>query len=228
MAKSERKPARKIFVVEDHPVVRFGFSTLINNETDMAVCGEESSASAAMAAIRELNPDLVVADLKLTDSSGLQLVREIKRQKPSIPVLIVSESDETFAAEPALEAGAMGYLMKVESLDSLIVAIRQILSGQIYISEKMTAMLLNRQIHWGVKSLGHQAIPFTQRETEVLSLMGQWKKEGEITKAMHITPSTLYYFRSQLKKKLGLRTIGELTLYATTWLKSQSNQTGGD
>src|SRR2546425_3892991 len=129
----------RILLVDDHAVVRYGIAQLINRQTDMVVCGEEEDASRAMSAINTLKPGLVIADISLKDSSGLELMRNIKAQNSGLPVLVVSAHDETIYAEIAFRAGALGYLMKEEALEKIVTAVRRVLSGAIYVSENLGA-----------------------------------------------------------------------------------------
>src|SRR6267143_5896427 len=129
----------RILLVDDHAVVRFGIAHLINRQNDMVVCGEEEDASRALSAISTLKPDLVIADISLKDSSGLELMRNIKAQYPKMPVLVVSAHDESIYAEIAFRAGALGYLMKDQALEKVIPAIRRVLSGSIYVSDTLAA-----------------------------------------------------------------------------------------
>ena len=132
--------------MDDHAVVRFGIAQLINRQPDLTVCGEEEDASKALTAIEQLKPDLVIADISLKDSSGLELMRNIKAQHPGLPVLVVSVHDESMYAESAFRAGALGYLMKQEALERVTTAIRRVLSGNIYVSDTLAARMLQQQV----------------------------------------------------------------------------------
>src|SRR6185295_2033155 len=136
----------RILLVDDHAVVRYGIAQLINRERELVVCGEEEEASKALSAISPLNPDLVIADISLKDSSGLELMRNIKAQFTKLPVLVVSAHDESIYAEVAFRAGALGYLMKQEALEKIVAAIRRVLSGNIYVSETMASKMLQQQV----------------------------------------------------------------------------------
>src|SRR5262249_14826757 len=135
----------RILLVDDHAVVRYGIAQLINRQPDLIVCGEEEAASNALSAIARLKPDLVIADISLKDSSGLELMRNIKAQYSKLPVLVVSAHDESVYAEIAFRAGALGYLMKQEALDKIITAIRRVLSGAIYVSDSLAPRMLQPQ-----------------------------------------------------------------------------------
>ena len=130
---------KRVLLVDDHAVVRFGIAQLINQQSDLVVCGEEEDAANALSAIAKLKPDLVIADISLKDSSGLELMRNIKAQYAGLPVLVVSAHDESVYAEIAFRAGALGYLMKGEALEKVVTAIRRVLSGNIYVSDALAS-----------------------------------------------------------------------------------------
>src|SRR5512140_3793820 len=136
----------RVLLVDDHAVVRYGIAQLINRQSDMLVCGEEEAASNALSAIGKLKPDLVIADISLKDSSGLELMRNIKAQYSGMPVLVVSAHDESVYAEIAFRAGALGYLMKQEALDKIITAIRRVLTGNIYVSDALSEKMLQQRL----------------------------------------------------------------------------------
>jgi DNA-binding NarL/FixJ family response regulator len=220
--KPETADARKrILLVDDHAVVRFGIAQLINRQADLVVCGEQEDARKALDAIIQLKPDLVVADLSLKDSSGLELIRNIKAQFPSLPMLVVSIHDETVYAEIAFRAGALGYLMKQEALEKVIMALRRVLSGNVYVSDSLAAKMLQQQVR-GHTDVQQPAIKsLSDREVEVFHLIGQWKKTKEIAGELHLSVKTVEYYREQIKRKLNLKDAAELTQYATAWVQRE-------
>lgn len=208
----------RILLVDDHAVVRFGIAQLINREVDMVVCGEEEDASKAMGAIENLKPNLVIADISLKDSSGLELMRNIKAQYPGMPVLVVSGHDESVYAEIAFRAGALGYLMKEEALEKVITAIRRVLGGAIYVSDALAAKMLQQQIR-GQTNINESPVKsLSDRELEVFQLIGQWKTTREIAEELHLSVKTIEYYREQIKRKLSLKNAAELTQRATAWV----------
>ncbi len=218
---STRDNRTRVLLVDDHAVVRFGIGQLINKEADMFVCGEEEDASNALSAIAKLKPDLVIADISLKDSSGLELMRNIKAQYSRLPVLVVSAHDESVYAEVAFRAGALGYLMKEEALDKIVVAIRRVLSGNIYVSEGMAARMLQQQIR-GKADLQESPVKgLSDRELEVFELIGRWKKTSEIAAELHLSIKTIEYYREQIKRKLNLKNAAELTQHATSWVQRE-------
>jgi DNA-binding NarL/FixJ family response regulator len=208
----------RILLVDDHAVVRFGIAQLINRQPDMTVCGEEEDASRAMGAIATLKPQLVIADISLKDSSGLELMRNIKAQYSGMPVLVVSGHDESVYAEIAFRAGALGYLMKEEALDKIVMAIRRVLSGAIYVSDSLAAKMLQQQIR-GQTSINESPVKdLSDRELEVFQLIGQWKTTRDIAEELHLSVKTIEYYREQIKRKLSLKNAAELTQRATAWV----------
>ncbi len=218
VAKDNRK---RILLVDDHAVVRFGIAQLINQQSDLVVCGEKEDASQAMAAIDALKPDLVIADISLKDSSGLELMRNIKAQYPRLPVLVVSVHDESIYAEIAFRAGALGYLMKQEALEKILTAIRRVLGGNIYVSDVLAAKMLQQQVRGQTNIQESPVKGLSDRELEVFQLIGQWKKTREIAGELHLSVKTVEYYREQIKRKLNLKDSGELTQYATSWVQRE-------
>jgi DNA-binding NarL/FixJ family response regulator len=213
--------SKRILLVDDHAVVRFGIAQLINRQPGLTVCGEEEDASKALSAIEQLKPDLVIADISLKDSSGLELMRNIKAQFPNLPVLVVSAHDETIYAEIAFRAGALGYLMKEAVLDRIPTAIRQVLGGNVYVSEALGARMLQQQVRGQADLQASPLKGLSDRELEVFQLIGSWKKTKDIAQELHLSVKTIEYYREQIKHKLNLKDAGELTQYATAWVQRQ-------
>jgi len=211
----------RILLVDDHAVVRFGIAQLINQQSDMVVCGEEENASRALTAIATLKPALVIADISLKESSGLELMRNIKAQYSGLPVLVVSAHDESIYAEIAFRAGALGYLMKESALDKVVIAIRRVLSGNIYVSEALGARMLQQQVKGQTDIHQSPVKGLSDREMEVFQLIGQWKKTKEIAHELHLSVKTIEYYREQIKHKLNLKNSSELTHYATSWVQRE-------
>jgi DNA-binding NarL/FixJ family response regulator len=219
---SQVKDTRKrILLVDDHAVVRFGITQLINRERDLVVCGEEEDAGRALSAVAKLKPDLVIADISLKESSGVELIRNLKAQFSSVPVLVVSTHNESIYAEIVFRAGALGYLMKADALDKIIAAIRRVLSGNIYVSEALGAQMLHAQVR-GRPALQESPVKgLSDRELEVFRLIGQWKKTGEIARELHLSVKTIEYYREQIKRKLDLKDSAQLTQRATAWVQEE-------
>jgi DNA-binding NarL/FixJ family response regulator len=212
----------RVLLVDDHAVVRFGIAQLINQQSDLVVCGEEEDAGRALSAIGKLKPNLVIADISLKDSSGLELMRNIKAQYPGLPMLVVSGHDESVYAEIAFRAGALGYLMKAEALEKVVAAIRRVLSGNIYVSDALGARMLQRQVRGRTDIQQSPVKGLSDRELEVFQLVGQWKKTKEIAFELHLSIKTVEYYREQIKQKLELKGAVELTQYATSWVQREN------
>jgi DNA-binding NarL/FixJ family response regulator len=225
MAPAKTSPVKdtrtRILLVDDHAVVRYGIAQLINRQPDMVVCGEQEDAANALTAIDKLKPDLVIADISLKDSSGLELMRNIKAQFTKMPVLVVSAHDETVYAEVAFRAGALGYLMKQEALEKIIAAIRRVLNGSIYVSEALGAKMLQQQVRGKTDLQESPVKSLSDRELEVFQLIGRWKKTSEIAQELHLSVKTIEYYREQIKHKLGLKNSAELTQHATSWVQRE-------
>jgi len=213
---------KRVLLVDDHAVVRYGIAQIINQQSDLMVCGEEEDAAHALSAISRLKPDLVIADISLKDSSGLELMRNIKAQYSGLPVLVVSAHDESMYAEIAFRAGALGYLMKADALDKVLTAIRRVLSGNIYVSDTLAAKMLQQQVR-GAKDIQQSPVEgLSDRELEVFQLIGQWKKTKDIAQTLHLSIKTIEYYREQIKQKLDLNNAAELTQYATSWVQREN------
>ncbi len=213
----------RIFLVDDHAVVRFGIAALINRQADLEVCGEEETASHALMGIEKMKPDLVITDISLKDSSGLELMRNLKAQYPKLPVLAMSVHDETIYAEVSFRAGALGYLMKEEAVEKILSAIRKVLAGEIYVSDMLGAKMLQKQVLGGAAEAngGDPVRELSDRELEVFQLVGCWKGTRQIADELHLSIKTIEYYREQIKKKLNLKNAAELTQYATQWVSRE-------
>jgi len=220
-AKAVKSPRARILLVDDHAVVRYGIAQLLNRSDDLVVCGEEEDAGRALDAITRLKPDLVIADISLKESSGLELMRNIKAQYPKLPILVVSAHDESVYGEIAFRAGAAGYLMKEEAIDKVVVAIRRVLAGGIYVSDSLGARMVQQQVR-GVQTITSPVKGLSDRELEVLQMIGQWKSTRQIAAELHLSVKTIEYYREQIKKKLNLKNAAELTQHATAWVQREN------
>ena len=212
----------RVVVVDDHPLFRERLCQLINNEPDMQICGEADSAQEAIQIIRETSPNLAIIDITLKTSSGLELIKSIKALSIGVPVLVLSMHDESLYAERVLRAGARGYIMKQERPGKLIEAIRSVLSGKAYVSDKMAARILD--VFSGRRPKG-SSVPLerlTDREFEILELIGRGKSSHEIAKALHLSVRTVDTHRTHLKGKLKLKSALQLTHYAVCWVGGQN------
>lgn len=207
----------RVFVVDDHPIVRQGLALLINREPDLMVCGEAEDAHVAMQAITTAKPDIMIVDISLNGPDGLDLLKDIRTRYPEMPVLILSMHDESVYAERALRAGAQGYIMKQEATDKVLVALRRILSKEIYISERIANRMLQRYI--GSPTVGRPSsiADLTDRELEVFRLIGEGHSTRRIAEELHISVKTVESYQAHIKEKLSLRSARELVQHAIQW-----------
>jgi DNA-binding NarL/FixJ family response regulator len=205
---------RKIFLVDDHPIVRQGLAQLINSENDLAVVGQGEDAYQSIRAIRESQPHLVLVDVSLKDSDGIELLKELKAQSPDLPVLVVSMHDETLYAERALRAGAGGYVMKQESPETLLAAIRTVLAGEVYVSSKMSATLLQHMVRGRNRGGGLPMDRLTDRELEIFRMIGAGRSVKEIADKLFLSIKTVEAHREHIKEKLNIKSSAELLRFA--------------
>jgi DNA-binding NarL/FixJ family response regulator len=220
-AATNRKAPRKIFIVDDHPMMRMGLAEFLNKQPGLTVCGEAGSAQEALAAIGHLNPDLVVVDISLPDKNGIELVKDVVAMHPELPAIVHSMHDEMIYAERALRAGARGYLMKHEGGIKLAEAIRQVLEGRICVSDRMSAKIL--AIFSGHRNTSESSPVenLSDREFEVFQLVGEGLGTEEIANRLHLSDKTVEVHRVNIKRKLRIATARELTHYAVRWVESQ-------
>ena len=220
-AKRTTKAKRNVLIVDDHPMMRQGLAQLINNEPDLVACGEAESAQQALELVRNSAPDLVLADISLPDKHGLELIKDLQAQRPGLAVLVVSMHDESLYAERVLRAGGRGYIMKQEGGRKMMHAIRTVLSGQIYVSEKMSAKIL--EIFSGRRPETNRPAMerLTDREFEVFQLIGQGKGTRQIAEALHLSVKTVEVHRLHIKEKLDLEDAPSLVRYAVRWVETQ-------
>jgi DNA-binding NarL/FixJ family response regulator len=212
---SEKK--YKILIVDDHPIFCLGMSEVINKEKDLMVCGSEESAPKAVKAIAELKPDLVIVDISLKDSDGIDLVKEITIRFPGLPVLMLSMYDESLYAERALLAGARGYIMKQEATTLVAQALRKVLKGEIYASANVKEKAFQRLVaqHGPINKSPIEIL--TDRELEVFRLIGEGLSTREIAGRLHLSIKTIGTYRENIKDKLGLKHYTQLIKMAVFW-----------
>jgi DNA-binding NarL/FixJ family response regulator len=210
-------PKRKILVVDDHPIVRQGLALLINREPDLAVCGEAEEANGAMQVLGSSRPDVLIVDISLNGPDGLDLLKNIRTSHPSLPVLILSMHDESIYAERALRAGANGYIMKQEATEKVLVAVRRILNGEIYVSDRIANKMLRHYIT-GSGTLRNSSIAdLSDRELEVFRLIGEGHGTRQIAEELHLSIKTVESYQAHIKEKLSLRSARELMQHAIQW-----------
>lgn len=219
--KSKAK-TKRILIVDDHPMMRQGLAQLISNEPDLMACCEADTAGQALEVVSQRQPDLALVDISLPDKNGLELIKDLHALRPDLLILVVSMHDETVYAERVLRAGARGYIMKQEGGKKLMQAIRQVLNGQVYVSEKISAKILE-----GVAGqrgqVGESPVErLSDREFEVFQLIGEGKGTREIAGRLHLSVKTVEVHRANIKQKLNLKSATELVRYAFRWTEAQA------
>jgi DNA-binding NarL/FixJ family response regulator len=224
--KSETKPSpaarRRVFLVDDHPLVRDWLAGLVALEPDLQVCGEAEDADAALLAVAQVKPDIVVLDLSLPRGSGLELLKNLRTRFPALRLLVLSMHDEAKMAERAFRAGAHGYAVKNESSPHLVEAIRAVLAGKFYASSTLAAQLTERM--FSGKTRGAAEGPeelLSDRELEVFRMRGQGRSAKEIAERMRVSTKTVNSYDERIKTKLGLDSTNALTREAVLWAERQ-------
>jgi DNA-binding NarL/FixJ family response regulator len=207
----------KVLLVDDHSIVRQGLALLIGRETDLAVCGEAGSAHAVFHSIATLRPDIIVLDISLSGPDGLDVLKEIRTRSASLPVLILSMHDEAIYAERALRAGANGYIMKHEAAEKVLVAIRRILHGEVYLSDQLTNSMLQQYVGGSAPGKNSPLVNLTDRELEVFRLIGEGHGTRQIADELHLSVKTIETYQARIKEKLALRNSRELVQHAIEW-----------
>jgi DNA-binding NarL/FixJ family response regulator len=220
-AKSGRK---RILVVDDHPMMRTGLAHLINKQPGLEICGEAGSPAEAMKNISKNRPDLILADITMKEGSGLEFIKDVRAIHGDMRILVVSMHDEKVYAERVLRAGACGYIMKEESGEYLITAIQRVLAGGVYLSDAMSARMLQSLAQPKSRDNDSPLRRLTDREFEVFQLIGQGKNTEEIAGQIHISPRTVDVHRANIKEKLNLKAGAALIHYAVQWAGSEGRK----
>jgi DNA-binding NarL/FixJ family response regulator len=218
---SKAAAKKQILIVDDHPMMRQGLSQLLKSEGDLAVCGEAETSRQALDQAIRLKPDLVLIDITLPDKNGLELIKDIHAVLPETLLLVISMHDESMYAERVLRAGGRGYIMKQEGGKRLMEAIRQVLSGQIYVSPKMSAKILEGLSGRKAASGNSPVDTLTDREFEVFQLIGQGTSTRLIAEQLHLSTKTVEVHRVNIKQKLNMKTAPDLIRFAVRWIESE-------
>lgn len=215
--KSKAAAAKRILIVDDHPMMRTGLGQLIDNEPDLKVCAEADTAGQAIDLVAKQKFDLALLDISLPDKNGLELIKDIRALRPELPILVVSMHDEMIYAERVLRAGGRGYIMKQEGGVKFLAAIRQVLGGQVYVSQQMSARILDVFSGRQTGDAGSPVRKFSDREFEVFQLIGMGIGTREIAEKLHLSVKTVEVHRASIKKKTGVKSAPELVRYAVRW-----------
>ncbi len=213
---------KRIFLVDDNPLVREWLTNLIHLQPDLQVCGEADSGPSALQAILELRPDVAIVDLSLRDSSGVELIKALKQAAPGVLVLVLSMHEESHYAERALRAGAKGYVAKRETTRKVIVAIRRILEGQVYMGEQLAAALAAQMVTGKAVANGTPADLLSDRELEVFELLGQGRATRQIAGLLRVSVKTVQAYCARIKEKLSLGSATELVREAVRWHENRN------
>ena len=208
----------RIFIIDDHPLVRRGLTQLFAQEPDMTVCGEADNGPEALRRIAELAPSVCTVDLSLRDSSGMELVKSLHEMHPRLPLVVLSMHEEAYYAERVLRSGACAYVMKDEPSENLIQAIRKAVVGELYVSARMSAKLLAKAVGRPEREAGLDVDGLSDREIEVLEMIGRGQGTRQIAGALHISLKTVEAHRDHIKRKLKLGDANDLVHYAVRWV----------
>jgi DNA-binding NarL/FixJ family response regulator len=218
----------RILIVDDHPLFREGLAQMIERNPEWTVCGEAANPDEAMTAIASQEPDLVIIDISLGGSSGLDLIKTVKAQYEELPVLVISMHDETLFAERAVRAKAMGYVMKHEPAKTVQAAISKVLAGNLYLSEQMSTAMLAKFMLGKEDEPGSATETLSDRELEVFRKLGQGKGTRQIAKELNLTIATINSFRARIKDKLSLKSSSELMLHAMRYCMQEGGPGGAN
>ena len=218
-ASSGRK--RRVFIVEDHPIFRHGLLQIIESEPGLEVCGTAATAAEAVAGLKAADADAAVIDISLPGASGIDLIKDVRAQHPFLPVLAISAYDERLYAMRAIRAGASGYLMKRESEQHFVTALRKVLAGETWVSATFGGQLIYQVSRAGVTGTSPLDV-LTPRELEVLRLVGEGKSSKEVAETLDLSVKTVETHRLHIKEKLGLHSSNELVRFASDWVAHES------
>jgi DNA-binding NarL/FixJ family response regulator len=221
-ARQKTRPPKKILIVDDHPMMRQGLAQLIGHDSALKVCGDAGDAAEALEKTAALKPDLVLVDISLPGKNGLELIKDLQALHPGVLALVISMHDENLYAERVLRAGGRGYIMKQEGGKKIAQAVRQVLDGRIYVSDKMSVKILEVFSGRVAEVAASPVERLTDREFEVFQLIGQGLDTKPLAEKLHLSTKTIEVHRANIKAKLRLKSMGELIRYAVRWAESQN------
>lgn len=212
-----KRNARRILIVDDHPIVRQGLRRLMENEDDLTVCGEAETARDARIAIKDLNPDAVIVDISLKQGDGIELVRDVRAHHATLPLLVLSMHDEAIYAERMLSAGASGYIMKQAASEQFLISLRRVMDGGIYVSEAVGSNMIQKFASGGSYVSANPIDRLSNRELQILHMIGKGMSTRETAKSLNLSIKTIESHRQRIKRKLNLHTGAQLVQYAVNW-----------
>lgn len=224
MTRTSSKEKSTVFIVDDHPLVREWLGNLINQQPDLQTCGDASNAVEALDLITRLKPQLVVLDISLPGRSGIELIKDIKAAAPDVAVIVFSVHDDSFYAERALRAGAHAYVMKREVTKTILQAIRCVLEGKTYLSDKLSSVMTGNSLERRLPAKASAVSPLSDRELEVFQLLGCGRTNRQIAEELQVSFSTVQSFCARMKIKLGIDNSTELLRHAVRWNEGRMAQ----
>lgn len=219
MTETTPSPIR-VLIIDDHPILRRGLTLVINQEADLRVCGEAEDSSSAVKTIEETQPDIVLVDISLKDINGIELIKVLLKRWPHLPILVLSRHPESIYAERAIRAGARGYIMKEESTDLFLTAIRKVIGGELYLSEAIEKSILKKRIEPAKDEAFSQLSELSDRELEVFQLIGQGWQPRQIADRLNLSVKTVETYRTNIRLKLHLKSATDLIQFAIQWSRS--------
>jgi DNA-binding NarL/FixJ family response regulator len=221
MADESRSGKKRVLIVDDHPIFRFGLAGLITEQSHLDVCGHSDSAPSALDSMRRLKPDLVLLDLSLRGTNGIELIKLMKAEEPNLPILVISMHDEAVFGLRALKAGALGYVMKAEAMNHVAEAISKVMQGKIYVSPKFGEKLIFKAVQSIESGTGSPVDALSDRELEVLQLLGKGHSTRSIAETLHLSVKTIETHRAHIKEKLGFPDSEDMVKFAIDWVAQQ-------
>lgn len=219
---------RRVLIVDDHPIVRQGLRRVMDNEEDLSVCGEAETVRDARVAVKDLSPDVVIADISLKQGDGIELVRDVRAHHPQLPILVLSMHDEMIYAERMLAAGANGYIMKQAASDQFLIALRRVLDGGIYVSEIVGNTMIQKFAAGGSYVSVNPIERLSNRELQILHMIGKGMSTREAAQSLNLSVKTVESHRQRIKRKLNLSTGTQLVQYAVNWFSSRASEGADD
>jgi DNA-binding NarL/FixJ family response regulator len=216
--------AKRLLVVDDHPLYRHGLARLLAEKGSFAICGEADNAQRALDIMRQVHPDGVIVDISLPGTNGIELIKLMLAEQPRLPILVVSMHDESLYALRALRAGAKGYVMKEETLTQVVEALHRVMTGGIYISPRFSERLVFKVIQSGEGDFGSPVDTLSDRELEVLELLGRGRSTRQIADSLHLSVKTIETHRAHIKEKLRCKDAEEMVSFAVEWLAAREGE----
>jgi DNA-binding NarL/FixJ family response regulator len=225
-ASSTRREPRRVLIIDNHPIVREGLRRVIDHEEDLLVCAEADTAHDARMAIKEYNPDVMIADIGLNQGDGIELVRDVRAHYPRLPILVLSSHDETIYAERLLSVGANGYIMKHASSEQILISLRRVLDGEIYVSQDVGFNMIRKSATRGTQMSANPIDRLSNRELQILHLIGKGMSTRQTADSLNLSVKTVESHRQRIKMKLNLHSGTHLVQFAINWFTGLESGAG--